>query len=225
MNKKFFAVALLGAAVALTSCGGNAEDAKVLKLNEHNEYLVTGQQFGWGYNEKGIMTAASKNDVKALKGLAGGEGEAIYNILKDRDVKGLYIFKDLEVGTQNVWAGWTATAKVNGEFKTLDGSFAYKPIGCDYIEEDQTWTTTWLIDRGVFCEALNDQIDLSYPHSEEKDEGGRDWVANPVIVNGAGKYTVVYAEYAKMSGASGDNHGGFGVIKTEALEEGHNLEN
>lgn len=183
----------------------------------HNGELMA--KAAWGYAEHSVMEAASFNMVKAINGVDGGEGQALYTALKERSVKGLYIFEGIEVGSEAAQAeagSWQATAKINDEFVKLNSSYALKVIGCEYDAEDDTWTANWLIDKGSYAEPLNGQIDLSFPHAEEKDEGDRDWTANPVIINGAGIYTVVYAEY---DGLVGDCHCGLAVVKTTALQE------
>ncbi|MBO4452721.1 MAG: hypothetical protein J5793_02180 [Clostridia bacterium] len=220
--KKFLAILLTLVFVLSFAACGEKVDETVLADTEHELWVAHGQylladgtQNGWGDKssdlyEASALKAISMKDVKDLS-------EDLYKALSGKEVKYLYTI-DLIFGTND--ANWTTNCLKDGKLYRANGSYALKIAQCTSEVEGETKVysvTQWISDpKTAYVEALTDNI--FYPvWQEEKDENGFSWADNPVVIGGAGLYTVVIAQY-KNASAAGQPGYGVGLILKEAKE-------
>ncbi|MBO4538190.1 MAG: hypothetical protein J5694_04910 [Erysipelotrichaceae bacterium] len=193
-----------------------ADDSYALwaALGQHE--LADGTVNGWGDKdaalfEKSALTAIAVEDVKAID-------EGVYNTLQGKEVKFLYTI-DLIFGVND--AGWNTKCMKDGKLYNANGSYALK-IGKCSVETDGDLKVysvdQWISDpKTAYVEALTPET-IFYPvWQEEKDEKGFSWADNPVVIGGAGLYTVVIAQYANASAAGAPGYG-VALIKKQAME-------
>jgi hypothetical protein len=174
--------------------------------------LADGSDNGWGDKsaeayEKSALTAIALEDVKAIS-------EDVYNALKDKQVKYLYTI-DLLFGTNDV--GWTTKCLKDGKFYEANGSYAFKIGQCSVEAEGDSKVYSvdqWISDpKTAYVEALTPAT-VFYPvWQEEKDMYGFSWADNPVIIGGAGLYTIIVAQYSNASSAGNPGYGVAAVLK------------
>ena len=221
MKKLLAMLLVLALALSFVACSG--ADKTVLEDKEHElwaahgQYLLAdGTQNGWNGKDaelyaKSALKAISMADVKALS-------EDLYKALSGKEVKYLYTI-DLIFGTND--AGWTTNALIDGKLYKANGSYAFKIAQCNsdvdgdtkvYVEEQ------WISDpHTAYVEALTPAT-VFYPvWQEEADENGFSWASNPVVIGGAGLYTLVIAQY-KNASAAGQPGFGVGLVLKEAKE-------
>lgn len=209
MNKKLLVGVL--AAGLLVGCAPSdpiAVEGKSFHIAGQQEVLVDGTWTAnaWEAKATNEMKAASLADVKALD-------KDLYNVLKEKDLAGLYI-GDVRMGVAS--AGWNADAMKDGAKVSVDGSFAIKCIRATYLEEDASYLNDqWISDpKTAHAEALTDNIFMPV-WQEEADENGFSWGSNPVCIGDAGTYKFVVAQYNAVSAP--DTAGfGFGLVLVEA---------
>ncbi len=185
--------------------------------NALGQYLLAdGTANGWADKatevfEKSNLTAISVEDVKAIS-------EEVYNALKSKDVKYLYTI-DLIFGTND--AGWSTGCIIDGKIFKANGSYALKIGQCSSEVDGDVKVYSvdqWISDpKTAHVESLTPATYFVPTWQEEKDANGFTWADNPVVIGGAGLYTVVVAQYNTVSSKDA---AGFGIacIKKEAKE-------
>ena len=228
---------VLGCALAMTACnfGGNKTQSEASSTPksepqsqpaEATEALTVAGAFcskdgehavDWKYTEQGAMAKSSVAAVKALDADVGAKLEA------KATLKDVYVYEGAQFGCTEVgYAGWTANALVDGEVVTVDGGYAVKAIECVYDEEDGKWLSNqWIPDPHTACVENLTPANLFVPiWQETADENGFAWNGNPVVIGGAGVYTIVLARYTTAADESRTDAYNYGMalIKTEAKE-------
>lgn len=191
------------------------EDTESALWTAHGQYLLAdGTENGWNGKDAALyeaaaLTAIKLSDVKAIS-------EDLYNTLKEKDVKYLYTI-DLLFGTND--AGWTSNFLKDGKLYRANGSYCVKIAKCavEVDGEDKIYSELqWISDpKTAYAEALTPDT-MFYPTwQEEKDENGFAWDQNPVVIGGAGLYTLVIAQYNTVSAAGTPGYGVGLVMKEE----------
>lgn len=150
-------------------------------------------------------------DLKAID-------ENLYKTLSEKGVKYLYTI-DLLFGTND--AGWTTNFFRDGKMYRANGSYAFKIAQCnaDVDGENKVYSEDqWISNpHNAYAESLTPNTMFMPVWQEEKDEHGFSWADNPVVIGGAGLYTLVIAQY---NTASAPNQPGFGIalIQKEAKD-------
>ena len=183
----------------------------------HGQYLLAdGTQNSWNGKdtevyEASALTAISLDDVKAID-------EDLYNALAAKEVKYLYTV-DLIFGTND--AGWTTDCLIDGVLYHANGSYAFKIAQCtvDVDGDNKVYAEDqWISDpKTAHAESLTPATIFMPVWQEEADENGFSWASNPVVIGGAGLYTLVIAQYKN---ASSPEQAGFGIglVLKEAKE-------
>lgn len=193
------------------------EDAGHALWTAHGPYLLAdGTQNGWNGKdsdlyEKAALTAISLNDVKEIS-------EDLYTTLSGKEIKYLYTI-DLIFGTND--AGYTKTCLKDGKLYKANGSYTVKIAQCAVDVDGDTKVYAeeqWISDpHTAYVESLTPAT-IFYPTwQEEPDENGFSWSNDPVVIGGAGLYTLVIAQYKNVS-AAGQPGYGVGVVLKEAKE-------
>lgn len=229
---------VLGCALAMTACAGfgnktNSEGGKSDPTSSGSdptpqvqEALTVAGAFcskdgehavDWKYTEQGAMTKSSVAEVKTLDATVGAKLEA-KTALKD-----VYVYQGAQFGCTEVgYAGWTAKALIDGEVQTVDGGYAVKAIECTFDEEDEKWLSSqWIPDPHTACVENLTPASLFVPTWQETaDENGFAWNDNPVVIGGAGVYTIIVARYTTAADESKTDAYNYAMalIKTEAKE-------
>ena len=183
----------------------------------HGQYLLAdGTENSWNGKdtelyEASALTAISLADVKAID-------EDLYNTLKEKDIKFLYTI-DLIFGTND--AGWSTNFLKDGQLYKANGSYAFKIAQCtvDIDGDNKVYAEDqWISDpKTAHVESLTPETAFYPTWQEEKDENGFSWADNPVVIGGAGLYTLVIAQYNAVSAAATPGYG-VGLILKEAKE-------
>ena len=221
MNKKLLSVVLSATCViALAACGGS-NDATILADADHATYCVVGpsqttiggESIAWDYSEAGVMTASSRNDLKEVS-------LDLYNDLKAVKLSSLYILEDVVIGAEA--AGYNKTALLDGALVQADGALTLKTASINYDAVDDVYSIDeWLVSPEHYGETLTPDTFWCSPHYETPDENGFSHASDPVVVGGAGSYTVVLARYVdtKEDGSTL----GIGLVLQEANPEGQQV--
>lgn len=221
MNKKLLSVVLSATCViALAACGGS-NDAAILADADHATYCVVGpsqttiggESIAWDYSEAGVMTASSRNDLKEVS-------LDLYNDLKAVKLSSLYILEDVVIGAEA--AGYNKTALLDGDLVQADGALTLKTASINYDAVDDVYSIDeWLVSPEHYGETLTPDTYWCSPHYETPDENGFSHASDPVVVSGAGSYTVVLARYVdtKEDGSTL----GIGLVLQEANPEGQQV--
>lgn len=221
MNKKLLSVVLSATCViALAACGGS-NDAAILADADHATYCVVGpsqttiggESIAWDYSEAGVMTASSRNDLKEVS-------LDLYNDLKAVKLSSLYILEDVVIGAEA--AGYNKTALLDGALVQADGALTLKTASINYDAVDDVYSIDeWLVSPEHYGETLTPDTYWCSPHYETPDENGFSHASDPVVVSGAGSYTVVLARYVdtKEDGSTL----GIGLVLQEANPEGQQV--
>jgi len=226
MMKKIV-VALLAFAMlfSLAACGGNGGSKAAAPLADdghaawvaHGQYLLAdGTENGWNGKDTAVYEAS------ALKAIALEDVKAIdndlYTTLSGKDVKYLYTI-DLLFGTND--AGWDTNFLKDGKLYKANGSYAFKIAQCtvDVDGDNKVYAEDqWISDpKTAHAESLTPATMFMPVWQEEADENGFSWASNPVVIGGAGLYTLVIAQY---NNASSPEQAGFGIglVLKEAKE-------
>lgn len=216
-------VLLLAAVMIFTLAACTEKKAEPLEDKDHaiwaahGQYLLAdGTKNDWGGKsaelyEKSALKAIALDDVKAIS-------EDLYTALSAKEVKYLYTI-DLIFGTND--AGWDCKFVKDGTVYKANGSYAVKIAQCNVDVDGETKVYSeaqWISDpKTAYVEALTPATVFYPTWQEEKDENGFSWADNPVVIGGAGLYTLVVAQYKNASAAG---HPGFGVglVLKEAKE-------
>lgn len=224
MKKLFVILLAVLMVVSMTACkktpAANAEplaDKDHAAWVAHGQYLLAdGTQNGWGGKdtevyEKSSLKAISLEDVKAID-------QNLYETLSKKDVKFLYTI-DLVFGTND--AEWNCKFLKDGKVYIANGSYAFKVAQCnvDVDGENKVYSEDqWISDpKTAYAESLTPDTMFMPTWQEEKDENGFSWADNPVVIGGAGVYTLVIAQYNNAS-AAGQPGFGIALILKEAKE-------
>ena len=193
------------------------EDTESALWTAMGQYLLAdGTANGWGDKssevfEASALKAIALEDVKAID-------ETLYNALKDKEVKYLYTI-DLIFGTND--AGWPTNFLKDGVLYKANGSYAVKAAKCSVDVDGDTKVyivDQWIPDpKTAYAESLTPDTLFVPAWQEEADENGFSWGNNPVVIDGAGLYTLVVAQYKAVSAAGTPGYG-MGLIKKEAKE-------
>lgn len=198
MNKKLLSVVLSATCViALAACGGS-NDATILADADHATYCIAGpeqtkvggESIAWDYSEAGVMTASSRNDLKAVS-------QDLYDDLKAVELSSLYIIEDVVIGAEA--AGYNKTAMLDGVMVQADGALTIKAASVNYDAEDDVYSfDEWLPSPEHYGETLTPDLYWCPPHYETPDENGFAHDSDAVVVGGAGTYTIVLARYVDI---------------------------
>lgn len=222
MNKKLFCLPLVSV-FALVACGKepvleDAEHMWVIHGDNAFAETVDGDVVANGWNgksadlyEASAMEAVSMKDVKDAS-------EDIFAAIGSKAVKYAYMKEHVAFGLNE--AGWTVNAMRGGNKVTCDGTFAFKVskittsedelVGKSYAED--VWMPS---PEAGAVESLTPSVLFMPPHSQTADENGFDHNSNPVVIGGAGIYTVIAVEYANPT----DFQYGIGLVKVAASGE------
>ena len=183
----------------------------------HGQYLLAdGTKNDWGGKsselyEKSALKAIALDDVKAISA-------DLYTALSAKEVKYLYTI-DLIFGTND--AGWDCKFVKDGKIYKANGSYAVKVAQCNSeVDGDKKVYSEaqWISDpKTAYVESLTPATVFYPTWQEEKDENGFSWADNPVVIGGAGLYTLVIAQY-KNASAAGQPGYGVGLVLKEAKD-------
>ena len=215
-------VVILLAVLMVASLAACAK-AKPLADEGHALWDILGQQTladgtvnGWGDKdaelfEKAALKAIALDDVKAID-------EGVYNALAQKEVKYLYT-GEVIVGVND--AGWTTRCLIDGKVFEANGSYALKIGQCtvDVDGDNKVYSVDqWISDpKTAYVEVLTPATYFMPTWQEEKDENGFSWGDNPVVIGGAGLYTIVIAQY-KNASAAGQPGFGMALVLKEKKE-------
>ena len=211
MKKLLIALLAVMMVLSMAAC---AKKAEPLADKDHAAWVIHGQMLledgtenGWNGKdaalyEKSALTAIALDDVKKID-------NDLYKALSGKDIKYLYKI-DVIFGTND--AGWTSGFLRDGKLGQANGSYCFKIAQCSVDQdgdakiyaEDQ-----WISDpKTAYAESLTPATLFMPVWQEEEDENGFSWASNPVVIGGAGKYTLVIAQY---NNASAPDKPGFGI--------------
>jgi len=199
------------------------DETKVLEDETHAAWVAHGQflledgtENGWNGKdtelyEASALKAISFEELKAID-------EDVYNTLKEKDVKYLYT-TNLVFGTNKV--DWSSNFLKDGQLYKANGSYCFKVAQCtvDVDGDNKVYAEDqWISDpKTAYVEALTPDTVFYPTWQEEKDENGFAWDKNPVVIGGAGLYTLVMAQYNTVSAAGNPGYGA-ALIKKEEKE-------
>ncbi len=219
---------VLGCTFAMAACGSknNSSSSSSEEPVAQTGYTVAGAfcsndgetAVDWKYTEQGAMTKSSVDAVKEIDATVGAALEANENLAE------VYVYEGALFGcTEAGYAGWTANALIDGSVVTLDGGYAVKAIYCEFDEEDEVWLSSqWIPDPHTACvENLTTSTLFMPTWQEAQDENGFAWNSNPVVIGGAGEYTIIVAAYnVSVDETKTDQYNyGMALIKTEDKDE------
>ena len=183
----------------------------------HGQFkLADGTDNGWNGKdsalyEKSALKAISMKDVKDIS-------EELFTTLSGKEVKYLYTI-DLIFGTND--AGWSSKFIKDGVFYNANGSYCFKIAQCNSDVDGDTKVYAeeqWISDpHTAYAEALTPATVFYPTWQEQPDENGFAWDQNPVVIGGAGLYTLVIAQYSNASAAGKPGYG-VALIRKEAKE-------
>ena len=212
-----FSLAACGEAKTETTAAAPLADEGHAAWVAHGQYLLAdGTENSWNGKDSALyeasaLTPIALDDVKAID-------EDLYNALAAKEVKYLYTI-DLLFGTND--AGWTTDFLKDGKLFRANGSYAFKIAQCtvDVDGDNKVYAEDqWISDpKTAHAESLTPETMFMPVWQEEPDDNGFSWASNPVVIGGAGLYTLVIAQYAN---ASSPEAAGFGIalIKQEDRE-------
>ncbi len=192
------------------------DDSHVLWAAHGNYLLADGTQNGWNDKdgatyEKSALTAITLDDLKKID-------QGLFDTLSKKEVKYLYTI-DLLFGTND--AGWPTNCMIDGKKFKVNGSYAFKVAQCSAETDGDTKVYSsdqWISDpKTAYVEVLTPATLFMPPWQEEADENGFTWADNPVVIGGAGLYTLVVAQY-KTASAPGTPGYGMALIQKEKKE-------
>ena len=216
-------IVMLLAVVLVLSAVACTQQPKILKDESHELWVAHGQykladgtDNAWNSKdsslyEKSALTAIALEDVKAIS-------EELYTALSAKSVKYLYKI-DLLFGTND--AGWSTNFLKDGVLYKANGSYAFKIAQCNSDVDGDTKVYSeeqWISDpKTAYVESLTPKTAFYPVWQEEADQYGFSWASNPVVIGGAGLYTLVVAQYTNAS-AAGQPGFGVGLVLKEAKD-------
>lgn len=193
------------------------EDTNHAAWVAHGQYLlIDGTENSWNGKDTEIyeasaLKAISLDDVKAID-------PALFDTLCAKDVKYLYTI-DLVFGTND--AGWPTNCMIDGKLNKANGSYAFKIAQCtvDVDGDNKVYAEDqWISDpKTAYAESLTPATLFMPVWQEESDENGFSWASNPVVIGGAGVYTLIVAQYKTVSAAGTPGYG-IALIQKEQRE-------
>lgn len=185
------ALLAVGCIFVFAACGKPLE-------NPDSKYVLAGQHPGWGLTDPKDPTDAKYADrvMEAIK-----LNDKRVASIKDKltEAKYLYVIEWTYVASDAGTDPWTYNPDGQGA-QEFDGNFSLKVI--KYTETDGIWAETWYIspESGGNVNSLTPDT-LWIPKWEETPEDGSDgWNANCVLLKGAGKYLIVFADFTTSFG-------------------------
>jgi len=183
----------------------------------HGQYLLAdGTENAWNGKdsalyEKSALKAITLSDVKTIS-------EDLYKTLSAKEVLYLYTI-DLIFGTND--AGWTTNFLKDGKLYRANGSYAFKVAQCTAEVDGGNKVyaeAQWISDpHTAHAESLTPETMFMPVWQEEADENGFSWASNPVVIGGAGVYTLVIAQYKTASSPEKAGYG-IGLVLKEAKD-------
>lgn len=225
MNKKFLTSLLfVGLLAGLVGCNKGPEFSdKVLKDEESAGWVLHGQikladgtDNGWNGKDKELYDKSMMKAV-SIKEVSEIDIE-LARTLNGKNVKFLYMYEGAQLGVSD--AGWTAKFHDATDFYQANGSYVFKAAKVSYDSEDEVYAEElWMPDpKKSHAEALTNNVFI--PTWQEKaDEWGFSWANDLCVTGGAGKYTIIYAQYDVVQSATVPGFG-LAAIKTEAATGG-----
>lgn len=175
----------------------------------HGQFLFAdGTLNDWGEDVdlyiKSAMTPIALEDVKAIDA-------DVYRALSERDVRYLYKI-DLIFGTND--AGWNVNCVIDGKLYETNGAYSFKLTHTNLIGSGNH-TDRWIPDPwSANTESLTPQTLFIPSWQEDKDAFGFSWNNTPVVIGGAGCYTLIAARYNHASSLEQPGYG-FALVQTE----------
>lgn len=204
--------------VSLAACGKAQplEDKTHAAWVAHGQYLLAdGTANGWNGKDTAVYEASTLkaiaiDDVKAIN-------EDLYKVLKEKEktIKYLYTI-DVLFGTND--AGWTSDCLIDGKLYKANGSYCFKIAQCNVDQDGDNKVYAedqWIHDpKTAHVENLTPALLFEPVWKEAPDENGFSWASNPVVIGGAGLYTIVVAQYTTVSAADTPGYG-IGLVLKE----------
>ncbi len=231
IRKILASLVAVSALAALASCGGGYSD-EVLEqkaTDDFSGYAALGATIGVGEGDNfkrigdwagvqvvdaGKMTAISLKKLSTLDETAAKKAQ-------EGKVSGLYILEHVQLGTEQVKAGWVTNIVKDGEKVERDGGYCIKAVSYKHDADlDKYVTQGWFSSAENHCYNLTPSTLYTCPvktptdADEAKDVAGNDHNGNPAAIN-AGLYTFVVAKLDnKLDGCSY----ALGLIQEKELE-------
>ncbi len=232
--KKFLTTIVALAAFGLVACNNNQpapqpEPEPEEKCTEHEDgyvgYFLTGPNC---IQVNGVKASENKGkewdfggDSFELKPIELAKvkdiSEDVWTKLSAKtadEVKGIYSLSGVTMGLTK--EGWGQNFKKGDKIYNANASYVAKIIETKYSGEDDAWSTqTWIPDPSkAHVEDLGNFWTPTF--QEQADEDGFAWNQNPVVTDGAGVYTVVFAVYGGGASLERCNYG-VAFVKTQEL--------
>lgn len=205
--------------LCLVACGEPTPEPAPAPEKDYTYHVVGGYYDDWNnYTEENKMTEITREELATLNADMASK-------LGNREVSAIMKF---EGRVFNVGPAWTANANVDGEVVVLNGGYTIKVVRALYdAEDDVTAAETWIPDphKAAVTNLTPDTLYMPkwVETPAEGEEGLGTWADNPVVIGGAGEYTVICVEFAGANSAEAPKWA-FGLIKTKELEEPKTLE-
>jgi hypothetical protein len=193
-------------------------------------HAVGGYVQDWTPTEENTMKAVSIADVALYSTDVADyltEMNAKYTKGEKAGIKALFLMEDYVLDNQPENASMSPALVKDSEGNTtlvaLNQGYAIKCIRAYYDDVDETYINDrWISDpRVAHTETLTPDT-LFMPKwvetPAEGEEGLGTWADNPVVIGGAGEYTVIFVEYKGANTADSPKYG-MALIKTKELEE------
>jgi hypothetical protein len=175
MKKLFGLFATLLLSFSLASCGGGTVLADASK-----DYYVTGNFAGWG--------DATSNPQQKMEAVALNDSRIAQVRSQLSAATAIYV---LEIELPAAAAGWDVTYTINGVESKYDGNLTVKVIQTEAGDDiPNYWAQNPESGR---VNSLTPTTLYIPPFVEENVNGAGTWNDNPVVIGGAGKYTLVFA--------------------------------
>ena len=194
------------------SSGGEQQEPAKPNPTEGKEYYVVGGYYDdWNtYSDSNKMTRITVDALDA----------SLKSLLADKKVDAILKY---EGRVFNVGPTWTANANIDGEVVTMNGGYTMKVVRAVYdAEDDNTFVDAWVPDPKTAAVQNLTPNTLYMPKWVETPAAGEEglgtWADNPVVIGGAGEYTVYFIEYSGTNSLESPKYA-MAVVKTKELEE------
>ena len=190
---------------------GEQEEVKPNPTEGKEYYVVGGYYDDWNtYSDSNKMTRITVDALDA----------SLKSLLADKNVDAILKY---EGRVFNVGPTWTANANIDGEVVTMNGGYTMKVVRAVYdAEDDNTFVDAWVPDPKTAAVQNLTPDTLYMPKWVETPAAGEEglgtWADNPVVIGGAGEYTVYFIEYSGTNSLESPKYA-MAVIKTKELEE------